>query len=105
MAKKKRPEEEVVDFIGDEISMETALLASAMNLMTARKIAEKAEDADSLIRVAGAWYDIAKFLYSEDEEKNGHTSHFGFAALEESDDPGTEADDSSGGTEVRSESW
>lgn len=102
MPKKKNPEKEVIDFIGEEISMETALLASAMNLMTARKVAEKAEDAESLIRIAGAWYDIAKFLYSEDEVKGGQTAHFGFASLEDLDEPRTEADDSASGTEVRS---
>lgn len=104
MPKKNNPEKEVVDFIGDEISMETSLLASAMNLMTARKIAEKAEDAESLIRIAGAWYDIAKFLYSEDEVKGGQSTHFGFASLEELDDPGTEADDGTSGTEIRTKS-
>lgn len=105
MPKKKSPEYEVVEFIGEEISMETALLASAMNLMTARKIAQKSEDTESLIRIAGAWYDIAKFLYSEDEVKGGQSTHFGFASLEDVDDPGTEADDGTSGTEVRSKSW
>ena len=104
MPKKKKPEDEVVSFIGDEISMETSLLASAINLMTARRIAEKSEDAESLIRIASAWYDIAKFLYSEDEVKDGQSNHFGFASLEEFDEPGTEADDGTSGAKIRKES-
>lgn len=109
MAKKPKTEEEkLVDFIGETICTESALLAASINLMRAGDIAKESGDSDSLIRVAHAWYDLAKFLSgpedgSENEDKG---SPIGFLAeLEILDEPGTEPDEGASGIEVRKKSW
>ena len=103
--KEKTEEEKLVDFIGETISTESALLAASINLMRAGDIAKENADAESLLKVSKAWYDLAKFLSGEAEEDEGKTSHFGFAALETIDDPGDEPDEGEGGIEIRTKSW
>ena len=89
MPKKEKPEDEkLVDFIGETISTESALLAASINLMRAGDIAKESADAESLLKVSRAWYDLAKFLSGEAEEDEGKNSHFGFTALETIDEPG-----------------
>ena len=106
MGKKQKTEDEkLIDFIGETICTESALLASSINLMRAGDIAKEAGDSDSLIRVAHAWYDLAKFLSGEAEEDEKSQPHFGFAALETLDESGDEPDEGESGIEVRSKSW
>jgi hypothetical protein len=104
MAKKKKTEEdELIDFIGEVISTESALLATSINLMRAGNIAKTSGNAELLIRVANAWYDLARFL-SGDEEEDKRPSTFGFSALEILDEPGDEPDKGESGIEVRKKS-
>ena len=91
-------------FIGDAISMESSLFASSVNLVRAGKFATDKQDIESLIRIAKAWYDIARYLGGEDEEDKKQPG-FGFVTLEsELDDPGIEPDEDQGGTEISTKS-
>ncbi len=99
MVKKKTEEDSLVEFIGETISTESALLACSINLMRAGDVAKATADAEGLIKVAKAWYDLARYLGGESDDEK--PSHFGFAALETVDDPGDEPDTGEGGIEVR----
>lgn len=103
--KEKTEEEKLVDFIGETISTESALLAASINLMRAGDIAKVNNDAESLLKVSKAWYDLAKFLSGDAEDSEEKSPHFGFAALETLDDPGDEPDAGEGGIEIRTKSW
>jgi hypothetical protein len=106
MPKKEKPEDEkLVDFIGETISTESALLAASINLMRAGDIAKESADAESLLKVSRAWYDLAKFLSGEAEEDEGKNSHFGFTALETIDEPGDKPNEGEGGIEICTKSW
>ena len=101
MGKKKTEEEQLVDFIGETISTESALLACAITIMRAGNIAKNKENADALLKVAKAWYDLARYLGGEEDKPNpiGFTS-----TLETLDEPGDEPDTGEGGIEVRKKS-
>lgn len=96
--KKKNKNQEAVDlanFIGDVISTDSALLASSINLMRAGKVAESSGNAEALLKVARAWYDLARYLSGDDSENK--IEHFGFAALEARNDTGSEPDEGESG--------
>jgi hypothetical protein len=102
MGKKKTEEEQLVDFIGETISTESALLACAITIMRAGNIAKNKESADDLLNVAKAWYDLARYLGGEEEDK---PNPIGFTStLETLDEPGDEPDTGESGTEVRKKS-
>jgi hypothetical protein len=103
VVKKKNEEDFLVDFIGETISTESALLACSINLMRAGNVAQSTADSEGLLKVAKAWYDLARYLGGEEDEDKSH--QFGFAALETVDDPGSEPDEGESGIEVRSKSW
>lgn len=90
--KKKNEEKELSDLIGGVISNESAVLACSINLMRAGNSAKKKSDPEMLLRVARAWYDLAKYLGSEEDEEDRKEPHFGFVALETVDDTGNEPD-------------
>lgn len=99
MVKKKTEEDLLVDFIGATISTESALLACSINLMRAGDIAKATADSEGLIKVAKAWYDLARYLGGEEEDRG---NPIGFLAeLETLDEPGTEPDEGESGIEVR----
>lgn len=100
--KKKGEDDDLVEFIGETISSESVLLACAINLMRAGDIAKLCADSESLLKVAKAWYDLARYLDGHYEDDK--TTHFGFAALETINEPGNEPDESEGGIEVRKKS-
>lgn len=104
MAKKEKSEDKkLVEFIGETICTESAILAASINLMRAGDVAKDSADADSLIKVAKAWYDLAKLLSGSDEEEEGSDDrkhHFGFAALETVDDHRNEPHEGESGPEV-----
>lgn len=102
MVKKKNEEELLVDFIGETISTESALLACSINLMRAGDVAKDAQDSEGLIKVAKAWYDLAKYLGGDEDEDK--PQQFGFTALETVDEPGDEPDTGESGIEVRTKS-
>ncbi len=102
VVKKKNEEDLLVDFIGETISTESALLACSINLMRAGNIAQATADSEGLLKVAKAWYDLARYLGGEEDDVKNH--HFGFAALETVDDPGSEPDEGESGIEVRTKS-
>lgn len=102
MARKKTEDEELVSFIGETISSESAILAASINLMRAGNIAKTLNDTESLLKVAKGWYDLAKYMSGDDEESK--PVHFGFASLETLDEPGSEPDEGEGGIEVRKKS-
>lgn len=102
VVKKKTEEDFLVDFIGEAISTESALLACSINLMRAGDVAKATADSEGLIKVAKAWYDLARYLGGEEDEQKSH--HFGFAALETVDEPGSEPDEGESGIEVRTKS-
>ena len=102
MAKKKSEENLLVDFIGETISTESALLACSINLMRAGNIAKEKADSEGLLKVAKAWYYLARYLGGENEDEKPH--HFGFAALETVDDTGIEPDTGKSGTEISKKS-
>jgi hypothetical protein len=99
--KKKTEEDELIDFIGEVICSESALLASSINLLRAGDIAKEKGDAELLLKVADAWYDLARFLSGEEEEEEKKPSQFGFSALEVLDEPGDEPDQSEGRVKIR----
>lgn len=105
MSKKKKTEEdELIEFIGEAISMDSSLFAASVNLVRAGNIAKDKQDVKSLITIARAWYDIARYL-GGDEDGSGKTPHFGFASLgSELDEPGDEPDESESGPEVSKKS-
>ena len=103
MARKKTEDEELVDFIGESISTDSALLAASINLMRAGDIAKVVQDTDALLKVAKGWYDIARYM-AGDQDDDSKSAHFGFAALEVVDEPGREPHESEGGIEVRKKS-
>lgn len=98
MTKRRTEEDLLVEFIGETISVESSLLACAINLMRAGNIAKTESDAESLLKVAKAWYDLAKYLDGNEDDDKSH--HFGFAALETVDGTGSEPDESEGGPEI-----
>ena len=103
VVKKKTEEDDLVNFIGDTISTESALLACSINLMRAGDVAKATADSDGLLKVARAWYDLAKYLGGDEEEKG---NPIGFLAeLETLDDTGTEPDEGESGIEIRTKSW
>ena len=102
MVKKKTEEDELIDFIGETISTESALLACSVTLMRAGNIAKECHDSDGLLKVARAWYDLARYLGGDEEEKG---NPIGFTTgLETLDEPGDEPDAGEGGIEVRKKS-
>lgn len=106
--KEKTEEEKLVDFIGETISTESALLAASINLMRAGDIAKENADAESLLKVSKAWYDLAKFLSGpeEDSDNEEKSNPIGFLAeLETLDEPGVEPDAGEGGIEICTKSW
>ena len=109
MAKKEKSEDDkLVDFIGETICTESALLAAAINLMRAGDIAKEVSNVEGLISVARAWYDLGKFLSGPDQEldEEEKVKPIGFTTeLETLDDPGNEPDTGEGGIEVRKKSW
>lgn len=99
--KRIREDEQLVEFIGEVISTESAILASSINLMRAGNIAKESSDPETLIKVAMAWYDLAKLLSGEEDEGGDEKKHhFGFAALEILDEPGDDPNKGEGGPEV-----
>lgn len=98
MPRKKGEEEELIEFIGETISGESALLACSVNLMRAGNVAKACADSETLLKVAKAWYDLARYMDGHLEEEK--SAHFGFAALETINDPGNEPDEGEGGIEV-----
>lgn len=102
MGKKKTEEDQLIEFIGETISTESALLACSLTLMRAGNIAKDSEDSEALLKVAKAWYDLAKYLGGDEEEK---PNPIGFiSTLETLDEPGDEPDAGEGGIEVRTKS-
>ena len=102
VVKKKTEEDLLVEFIGDTISPESALLACSINLMRAGDIAKATADSEGLLKVARAWYDLAKYLGGEEEDKS---NPIGFLSeLETVDDTGIEPDTGESGIEVRTKS-
>ena len=84
MSKKKTRRDALVEYIGDEgISGETAIIASGMVLMEAAEVCKNTADTDGLIRIASAWFDIAKMLLDYSEEEQTKNKPFGFTALED----------------------
>lgn len=102
MPKKRGEDEDLIEFIGETISSESALLACSINLMRAGDIAKNCADSETLLKVAKAWYDLARYMDGNLEEEK--SSHFGFAALETVNDTGNESDEGEGGIEVRKKS-
>jgi hypothetical protein len=103
MPKTKTEEDLLVEFIGDTISPESALLACSINLMRAGDIAKQMQDTESLLKVSKAWYELARYLSGDKEEDK--TNPIGFTTLEvDIDEPGDGAYESEGGIEVRSKS-
>ena len=103
MVKKKTEEDELIDFIGETISTESALLACSLTLMRAGNIAKECHDSDGLLKVARAWYDLARYLGGDEEEEKGNPIGF-TTGLETLDEPGDEPDAGEGGIEVRTKS-
>ena len=102
VVKKKTEEELLIEFIGETINTDSALLACSINLMRAGDIAKATADSEGLIKVAKAWYDLARYLGGEDEDKS---NPIGFLSeLETVDDTGHEPDPGEGGIEVRTKS-
>lgn len=100
MAKKKTEEDLLVEFIGETVSTESALLACSINLMRAGDVAKATADSDGLIKVAKAWYDLARYLGGEEDENKSNPIGF-LAELETVYDTGNEPDAGEGGIEVR----
>jgi hypothetical protein len=99
MGKKKTEEDKLIEFIGETISTESTLLACCLTLMRAGNVAKDSEDSEALIKVAKAWYDLAKYLGEPEDDR---PNPIGFTSvLETFDEPGDESDAGEGGPEVR----
>lgn len=103
VVKKRTEEDSLVEFIGETISTESALLACSINLMRAGDVAKATADSDGLIKVAKAWYDLARYLGGEQDEDKGNPIGF-LAELETVDDTGSDPDEGESGIEVRTKS-
>ena len=104
MPKKKTEEDLLVEFIGETISPESAILACSINLMRAGDIAKQMQDTESLLKVSKAWYELARYLGGDLREEE-RSNPIGFTTLEvDIDEPGDGPDESEGGIEVRSKS-
>ena len=103
MPKKKTEEDLLVEFIGETISPESAILACSINLMRAGDIAKQMQDTESLLKVSKAWYELARYLDGDKEEEKSNP--IGFTTLEvDVDEPGDGPDESESGIEVRAKS-
>lgn len=103
MPKAKTEEDLLVEFIGDVISPESALLACSINLMRAGDIAKQMQDTESLLKVSKAWYELARYLSGDKEDERSNP--IGFTMLEvDIDEPGDGAYEGEGGIEVRKKS-
>lgn len=101
MAKKKSRKDLLIEYIDDDgVSPETAIISSAMVLMEAAEMCKNTADTDGMIRIASAWFDIAKTLMNISEEEESKNKPFGFGMIEESDGD----DESTGSIEVRKKS-
>ena len=98
MAKKKTRKNLLVEYIDDDaVSPEAAIVASAMVLMEAAEMCKNTADTDGMIRIASAWFDIAKTLMNISEEEESKSRPFGFTVTEDVDGD----DESTGIIEVR----
>lgn len=98
MSKKKTRKDLLVEYIDDDgVSGETAIIASAMVLMEAAEMCKNTADTDGMIRIAGAWFDIAKTLMNINEEEESKNRPFGFTVPEDIDGD----NESTSGIEVR----
>ena len=103
MPKAKTEEDLLVEFIGDVISPESALLACSINLMRAGDIAKQMQDTESLLKVSKAWYELARYLSGDKEDERSNP--IGFTMLEvDIDEPGDGAYEGEDGIEVRKKS-
>lgn len=102
MPKKKSRKELLVEYIDDDaVSGDGAIIATAMVLMEAAEMCKNTSDTDGMIRIASAWFDIAKTLMNITEEEESKSRPFGFTGIEEIDGD----DESTSGIEVRKKSW
>lgn len=108
MAKRDR-RNKFVKYLGDDsVSSDSAIIAAGMSLMDAAEICQKTSDSEGLIRIANAWFDIAKTLLNISEEDEESKTPFGFGLVEEfdGDEPeSSEPDKSTGRFEIRKKSW
>ena len=65
------------DLVGDELNEESAILAGALNLVAAQKVAEFNRDVDALVGIAERWLTLSRLL--SDELSDGYGS-IGFVA-------------------------
>jgi len=103
VVKKKTEEDLLVDFIGETINTESALLACSINLMRAGDIAKNTADSEGLLKVAKAWYDLAKYLGGDKDDDKSNPIGF-LSELEIVDDPGDEPDTGESGIEISKKS-
>jgi hypothetical protein len=108
MAKSNR-RDKFVKYLGDDsVSADSAIIAAGMSLMEASEMCQKMGDSEGLIRIANAWYDIAKMLLNITEEEEESKTPFGFGLVEEvnGDDPESDKPDKGpSGPEIRKKSW
>ena len=74
MGKKKK---KLDTMAGSVVSSDTAMIASAMSLTAAFKIAEFNKDLDALVAIADRWMTISKILEDDSDTKTS----FGFSGI------------------------
>lgn len=73
-------EKKLIEFIGDELDEESAILAGALTLVSAQKIAEYNKDIDALVAISERWLTLSRLLSDEMSERYGN---IGFQLEEE----------------------
>lgn len=80
--KKKHPEDKLTKYIGSNIlSGEACLISAATNLVESGKIYKKNKDAEGLLRISMAWYDLGRTLLGIDDQDEP-VRPFGFGMVE-----------------------
>ncbi len=73
-------EKKLTKLIGYELDEESAILAGALTLVSAQKIAEYNKDIDALVAIAERWLTLSRLLSDEMSERYGN---IGFQLEEE----------------------
>lgn len=89
---------------GDELSEETAILAGALTLISAQKIAEFNKDIDALVAISERWLTLSRLLSDEMSERYGNIGFQVEEQIEELEDELSRNNQSKSRTKIRKKS-
>lgn len=80
--KNKHPQDKLTKYIGDNIlNGDICIVSAAINLVESGEIYKRDHNADGLLRVASAWYDLGRMLLGIDDQDE-QTRPFGFGIVD-----------------------